>query len=141
MFSRVFRRAALGLFFLTVLPTIVYGKDTVLRCVLFSPGHLSNWTDRSIAGILTQRGLSIFRPFEIVLDIEARRATAVQGTYGFAEFNNDRLFLSGTREGFRAKDGFTIDRSTGVITWIVGEPTDFITFAYGTCDTAERRRF
>jgi len=141
MFSRVFRRAALGLFFLTVLPTIVYGKDTVLRCVLFSPGHLSNWTDRSIAGTLTQRGLSIFRPFEIVLDIEARRATAVQGTYGFAEFNNDRLFLSGTREGFRAKDGFTIDRSTGVITWIVGEPTDFITFAYGTCDTAERRRF
>jgi hypothetical protein len=141
MFSRVFRRAALGLFFLTVLPTTVYGKDTVLRCVLFSPGHLSNWTDRSIAGILTQRGLSIFRPFEIVLDIEARRATAVQGTYGFAEFNNDRLFLSGTREGFRAKDGFTIDRSTGVITWIVGEPTDFITFAYGTCDTAERRRF
>jgi hypothetical protein len=141
MFSRVFRRAALGLFFLTVLPTTVYGKDTVLRCVLFSPGHLSNWTDRSIAGILTQRGLSIFRPFEIVLDIDARRASAVQGTYGFAEFNNERLFLSGTRDGFRAKDGFTIDRSTGVITWIVGEPTDFITFAYGTCDTVERRRF
>jgi len=141
MFSRVFRRAALGLFFLTVLPATVYGKDTVLRCVLFSPGHLPNWTDRSIAGILTQRGLAIFRPFEIVLDIEARRATAVQGTYGFAEFNNDRLFLSGTREGFRAKDGFFIDRSTGVVGWIVGEPTDPITFAYGTCDTVERRRF
>ena len=141
MFSRVFCSVTFALFFLTVLPATVYGKDIVLRCVLFSPGHLSNWTDRSIAGILTQRGLAIFRPFEIVLDIEARRATAVQGTYGFAELNNDRLFLSGSREGFRAKDGFSIDRSTGVFTWIVGEPTDFITFAYGTCDTAERRRF
>lgn len=141
MFSRAFRSAAFALLFLTVLPATVYGKDTVLRCVLFSPGHLSNWTERAIAGILTQRGLAIFRPFEIVLDIEAQRATAVQGTYGFAEFNNDRLFLSGTREGFRAKDGFAIDRSTGVVTWIVGEPTDFITFAYGTCDTVERRRF
>lgn len=141
MFSRVFRSTTFVFLFLTVLPAAVYGKDTVLRCVLFSPGHLSNWTDRSIAGILTQRGLAIFRPFEIVLDIEARRATALQGTYGFAEFNNDRLFLSGSREGFRAKDGFTIDRSTGVVTWIVGEPTDFITFAYGTCDPVERQRF
>jgi|LauGreDrversion4_2_1035121.scaffolds.fasta_scaffold337561_2 hypothetical protein len=141
MFSRVFCRATFTLFFLTALSGAVFGKDTVLRCVLFSPGHLSNWTDRSVAGILTQRGLALFRPFEIFLDMETRRGTAVQGTYGFAEFNNDRLFLSGSREGFRAKDGFTIDRSTGVVTWIVGEPTDFITFAYGTCDTVERRRF
>ncbi len=141
MFSKVFCRLILALLFLVGLPATGHGKETVLKCVLFSPGHLSNWTYGSIAGILTQRGLAIFRPFEISLDIEAKRATAVQGTYGFAEFNNDRLFLSGSREGFRAKDGFTIDRSTGVITWIVGEPTDFITFAYGTCDTAERRRF
>ncbi len=141
MFSKVSYWAIFALFSLASLPGTVYGKVTVLRCVLFSPGHLSNWTDRSIAGILTQRGLAIFRPFEISLDIEAKRGTAVQGIYGFAEFNNDRLFLSGSREGFRAKDGFTIDRSTGVITWIVGEPTDFVTFAYGTCDTVERRRF